>query len=161
MDSDLAVSNGCKGMVAAGTGHLDEAVNFYTRAIEEDDTNDAFYVGLASAYEKLGLPQKAEETYKKAIAEHPRYWANYNSLGAFLNAQGRFKDAIPMFIEVTKLVPDNARGYRNLGSALYQDGQTEQAFKAFEEALLHNPDYATFNNVGTAYFFEKRFDKVG
>ena len=153
----LAAAHGCLATVNGGTGHYEEAIKEFQRALESELTNDEFRRELARAEEKLGKIQDAEKTLQQAITLRPHYWANYNSLGRFYFNQGRYADAAEMFSQVIKLAPDSLYGYSNLGGAYVRLGRYSDAIPVFERSASIRPTATAYSNLATAYFNKRRF----
>jgi serine/threonine-protein kinase len=153
----LAAAHGCLATVNSGTGHYEEAIKEFQRALESEPTNDEFRRELARTEEKLGKIQDAEKTLQQAITLRPHYWANYNSLGKFYFNQGRYADAAEMFSQVIKLAPDSLYGYSNLGGAYVQLGRYSDAIPVFERSASIRPTATAYSNLATAYFNKRRY----
>ena len=95
---------------------------------------------------------------RKSIELEPGYWGSYLGLGNFLHRQGRYDEAVPYFVTVTKLAPDYAGGFINLGSALHWLGDWDSAEVAWRKSLELNPDSMAFQNMGTLHYYEGRFE---
>jgi serine/threonine protein kinase/Flp pilus assembly protein TadD len=160
LDEKLSAAHECLGTIAAGTGHYEEAVTEFERAIESDPTNNDAYTGLAHAYELLGKPSEAEKTYRRAIDLRPQYWGGYNSLGTFYFRQMQYPRAAEMFSKVVALVPDSFHGYDNLGAAYLGQGQYPEAIDTFKQSIALRPTAYAYSNIGTAYFYMRRFDEA-
>jgi serine/threonine-protein kinase len=153
----LAAAHGCLATVNSGTGHYEEAIKEFQRALESEPTNDEFRRELARTEEKLGKIQDAEKTLQQAITLRPHYWANYNSLGHFYFNQGRYADAAEMFSQVIKLAPDSLYGYSNLGGAYIRLGRYSDAIPVFERSVSIRPTALAYSNLATTYFNRRRF----
>src|SRR5277367_2097842 len=158
LDEHLSAAHECLGTIAAGTGHYEEAVKEFERALDAEPANDDAYTGLAHAYQLLGKPAEAERTYRRVIELRPQYWAGYNWLGAFYFNQMEYPKAAEMFGKVVALVPDSFHGYDNLGAAYLGEGQYSQAIETFKHSISIRPSAYAYSNVGTAYFYMHRFD---
>ncbi len=158
LDEKLSAAHECLGTVAAGTGHYEEAVKEFERALDSEPTNDDAYTGLAHAYELLGNPAQAERTYRRAIDLRPQYWGGYNSLGTYYFRQMQYPRAAEMFGKVVALVPDSFHGYDNLGAAYLGQGQYPEAIDTFKHSISLRPTAYAYSNIGTAYFYMRRFD---
>jgi len=144
----------CLGTINSGIGEYEKAVEEFQHALARQPENEMVQIGLATAYNRLGLKQRAEETYLKAIDIRPRYWNGYSRLGAFYYAESRYADAEGMFRRVVTLHPDSWRGYSNLGALLYVQERPKEAIAAYEKSLSIRPNYQAASNLGTLYFFE-------
>jgi tetratricopeptide (TPR) repeat protein/TolB-like protein len=158
LDEMLSAAHECLGALAAGTGHYEEAVQEFERALASEPTNDDAYAGLARAYELLGRPDEAEKTYLHAIDVRPQYWAGYNSLGTFYFRRNEYRKAAEMFSKVISLVPDSFHGYDNLGAAYLGEGDYADAIDTFQHSISLRPTPYAYSNIGTANFYLHQYD---
>jgi tetratricopeptide (TPR) repeat protein len=158
LDERLAAAHECLGTLAAGTGHYEEAVKEFDRALVSEPANEDAYAGLARAYELLGRPADAENAYQRAIEVRPQYWAAYNSLGTFYFRQNEYPKAAEMFSKVVSLVPDSFHGYDNLGAAYLGEAQYPEAIDTFRHSIALRPTAYAYSNIGTAFFYMRQFD---
>jgi serine/threonine-protein kinase len=152
-----AAGHVCLGVIANGTGKYEEAVGQFQRAAQLGPTNEDPLIGLGGAYESLGKPQYAENTYKKIIALRPNYWRGYNLLGIFYLRQAQYDDAAKMFAKVIERTPESFRGYANMGAAYLYQAKYTDAIKPLEQSLAIHATADTYSNLGTAYYYQHRF----
>jgi serine/threonine-protein kinase len=157
VNGDLPEVNVTLGMIHAGTGKLDEAVDDFRRALQRDATNAAAHAGLARAFEAKGMVEQAEQIYRQAILLKPKYWGGYNDLGVFYFRRSRYEDAISQFQEVIRLLPDNDRGFNNLGGIYYLLKRWTEARQMFERAFALKKTYRVCSNLGTLYYIEGNY----
>ncbi len=157
LDAKLAAAQICLGTLHNGTGHYEEAVVEFRRALESEPTNDDAHRGLAEAYASLGKPAEAEKTYRRAIELRRHYWAGYNWLGKFYWRQARYSEAVEMFTQVVALAPDSFQGYSNLGAMHILQGRYTEAISALERSIAIRPTAYAYSNLGVAYFYQRRF----
>ncbi len=160
LSSGLAAAHICLGRLYKGTGHYQDAIAEFERAIETEPTNDDAYRELAEAYERLGKSAQAEATYRRAIELRPHYWAGYNWLGAFYYHRAQYAEAAEMFEQVTALAPDNARGLYNLGASYVGEGRYADAIAVVERSIAIRPTATGFTDLGNAYFYLRRYDEA-
>jgi tetratricopeptide (TPR) repeat protein/TolB-like protein len=158
LDDKLAAAHECLGTLYTGTGRYEDAVPEFERALQSEPTNDDAYRGLARAYERLGKLSQAEMTYRQAIELRPHYWATYSWLGAFYYSRTRYQEAAEMFSKVISLAPDSFRGYYNLGGTNIAEGRYADAIANLEHSIFIRPTPTAYSNLGTAYFYVRRFD---
>jgi serine/threonine protein kinase/tetratricopeptide (TPR) repeat protein len=144
----------CLGTITSGMGEYEKSVEEFQHALAREPDDEVGHIGLAMAYDRLGLKKRAEETHLKAISIRPRYWGGYSRLGAFYYAERRYAEAERMFREVIALNPDSWRGYSNLGALYYIEGRTQEAIGAYEKSLALRPNHMAASNLGTLYFFD-------
>jgi eukaryotic-like serine/threonine-protein kinase len=158
LDRKLAAAHVCLGRLYAGTGSYEQAAEQLERAVEAEPTNDDAYRALARAYERLGKPAEAEKTYQRAIRLRPDYWAGYSWLGAFYFSQARYAEAEEMFQKVVTLAPNSFQGYTNLGGVELSAGNYADAIQALKRSIAIRPSLGAYSNLGTAYFYLRRYE---
>lgn len=157
IDSNSIEAHRCLGEVYGSTGKYKEAAQELELAVAGRPTDDESVRALGMAYEQLGEFTKAEATYRRAIDLRPHYWAGYNWLGGFYSGRGQYAQALEMFKRVIEITPDNPRGYNNAGGIYILKGDFEKAIRQFERSVEIKPSFAGYSNLGTAYFFQRRF----
>lgn len=60
-----------------------DAIDFYTKAIHIDPTNELFYSNRAAAYAKINCPESGIDDSKKAVQYNPWFVTGYLRLGDF------------------------------------------------------------------------------
>jgi tetratricopeptide (TPR) repeat protein len=137
------------------------------RAAELDPKSDAAYRNLGDAYIESGDEKGHERrsiaaifAYKKALSVNPYYWMNHISLGDAYWRLGDNAKALPEFQKVTELAPDNPIGYNKIGSMYLREGKWSESIPQFQKAQALAPDADTYSNLGTAFFFLRRYDEA-
>ena len=148
------------GLVHAGTGDNDKAIEDFRKAHELDPGNDAAYRGLARAYEVKGNLGEAEATYKRAVQLKPDYWAGHNDLGVFYYRKTRYEEAASEFQEVVRLTPDNFQAYSNAGGIFYMLNRLPEAQRMFESSLAIKKTYPACSNLATMYYVQGLYAKA-
>jgi len=144
------------GIIRDGTGHHDEAIQAFLKALDLEPINANAYGELGKAYEAVSRFKDAESTFQKATQLRPGDWTRFYDLGMFYYRQGRNKQAIPLLQQVTQLTPDNSSGYTGLGAAYWMDGQLEDAATIFKKSVDLRRTYSAYSSLGTVYFFLDR-----
>jgi serine/threonine-protein kinase len=147
----------CLGVLEAGTGEYEKATEQLQQTIQLDPANDLAYINLAGAYQHLNQPDKAEETYKRAISLRPQYWRGYHWLSVFYSSRADYAKAVEMSTKATQLDPDSYLAFNSLGVALLFQGHDDEAEKAFAKSIAIRPSYAAFSNVAVAQFHLRRY----
>jgi tetratricopeptide (TPR) repeat protein/TolB-like protein len=145
------------GSVYRATGKYSEAIAELNRAQALAPNSDEVYWRLGNVYLAKGDSPHAIEAFQKAIQLNPYYWVNQNSLGNAYYNVGDYDKALEAFKQVMTLEPDVNAGYVNSGTVLVQQGKYAEAVPLLQHALQIEPDANAYTNIGTAYFFLRRF----
>lgn len=85
--------------------------------------------------------QRAEILYSTAIRKHPKCAAYRNGLGYCFQKLGRLKEAIAEERKCVELEPENHVYLADLGWALVEAGDYEEAEDILQRAVFISPDY--------------------
>jgi tetratricopeptide (TPR) repeat protein len=135
-------------------------VSEFQKALQLEPANDRASIGLAKAYEKLNQPEKAEATYKQAIALRPNYWRGYDQLGGFYFRTADYPKAEQMFRTATEKDPQSFRSYSNLAAALSAQAKDTEAVDALKKSIALHPTADAYSNLGAALFKLRHFDEA-
>lgn len=103
----------------------------------------------------------AEKKAMALLVDFPQELILHNILGVSLEAQKRFKDAAVSYRNAIKIQPRTAEMQFNLGSALYQTGDSDGAIVQYLKAIQIKPDLVVaYFNLGIAYQNQSQFDKA-
>jgi len=84
-----------------------------------------------------------------------------SKVGKDLMAAGKFEEAIPVYRELVKALPDNPGPVMNLGMALHMAGHEREAVKEFQEVLKLEPAHMPAHLfLGAAYLVLKEPSKA-
>ncbi len=120
-------------------GLLRKAENSYKQSINLAPDNKNTYIALGEVYESLGELKEAEKLYFESVEEGlPRA---FNNLGRVYRQQGDPVSAETMFriglsrVQNAKEQDTEFQLYRNLGWALFDQKQYDEAIKALNTAI--------------------------
>lgn len=140
------------GMLLAGKGKADEAVDQYTRALQKkpDFARARFALGVALAGQ--GRPDEALQQLSLAIQADPELVEARFNMGLTLTAQGKLDDAVQQFTLAIQKKPDYAEAHFGLGAALVAQGKTNEAIRQYGLAIKSNPQLIEAHyNLGNLY----------
>jgi len=101
---------------------------------------------------KAGQHKQALDKVNKVLAEKPRDAQARFLKGLILTEQGKSKDAIEVFTQLTKDYPELPEPYNNLAVIYASQGQYDKARAALEQSIRTHPSYATaYENLGDVY----------
>jgi tetratricopeptide (TPR) repeat protein len=84
----------------------------------------------------------AEAAYRKAIEASPSFINAYLNLGALLQEDGRYREAIELYDTALRLAPSESLLHFNRALALEDLGRTEDGLEAYERCLAITPELA-------------------
>lgn len=146
-DQNAAVHAAVEAQLSCDRGDYARAVELFTTAIKEDETNPSFYVGRGNVYSKLNRLDDALKNFdtgtRKAIAftgdpqDKRLAYFLYNRACAYDHA-GRIKEALAEYEKAIQLDPSYPDAHCNVAwiLATCSDPTVQDAKKALEYALL-------------------------
>jgi tetratricopeptide (TPR) repeat protein len=149
--------------VRLAAGLLSEARSRYEKALEEyqqvqdlESGNIDALLRIAAVYDKLDMPDRAIETYQRAIELDPAYYGAYHGKGVFYYYRGKYSDAVVAFRESIKQAPGRFDEYTNLAAALDDLGQDDEAEKALRASLNLHETANGWNSLGAIRAYQKK-----
>ena len=126
---------------------LDNAIEYYNLALNEDSNNPKIYSRLAMAYWEKDCIEKAIIFYSKAIELDPSYDIAYNNLGVvFLDGLGDANRASEYFKTATEINPNYVLAHFNLARSHEIMGEKITAAKQYQKALNLNKEKNELDN---------------
>lgn len=139
-----------------------EAIEDNLKAIDMDSTDPYVYNNLGLCYFEMGDYDKAVELYAKSIGNLGKYNFStvYRNMVKVLRRRKEFKLAIKYATEwVNKF--DEVRAYEILGEVYTEDGDVENAIKAYDnwriKSKLPKTDAAYLTDIGDLYIHVNDF----
>lgn len=123
------------GVICAMSGHLQEAVSYFGKAIQLAPNESVLHFNLAKAYAGLGLDAEALPFHLRAIQldhANPDAWCNY---GLSLLALKKYPEAVQALQRGHILAPQDAEIHLNLAVALFKNKNYENALSQCDEVL--------------------------
>ncbi|XP_077284742.1 stress-induced phosphoprotein 1 [Arctopsyche grandis] len=109
-----------KGNAALSNGDYDEAIDFYTQAIEVDPTNHVLYSNRSAANATKGDYEASLEDANKTIELNPTWVKGYCRQGTTLSFLGRHEEAVAAYKKGIVLEPTNTQCLHGLAEAMKQ-----------------------------------------
>ncbi len=155
-----AAGHVCLGIIDNGTGHYPEAAAEFQLALGLEPTNEGAAIGLAHAFQLEGKITEAERAYQQAIQAHPNSRSAYNNFGAFYLGRNEYEKALQMYAKAIQIAPEWYATYSNVGNIYNQMGQYEKAIDPLKKSIAIRPTYASYVNLGVAYFGLNKFSEA-
>jgi tetratricopeptide (TPR) repeat protein len=104
---------------------------------------------LAAQEYRLGRLDVVVEIYRLMLDKMPRVAELHNNLGAVLQLQQRYEEALASYDHAVALKPDYANAHYNRGFTLNRLGRTGAALAAYDQAVAFQPGHVeAWNNRG-------------
>jgi tetratricopeptide (TPR) repeat protein len=125
--------------VYAFTGRLDDAIAYYTAAMEMDPNYSEYYNERGSAYLKLGNTDKALEDFLQAVELSPPYPEVLTNLGQCYQLLDRVDEAIEAYSASLDLVPAQGLALTGRAQAFEARGELDAALADYSASLALDP----------------------
>lgn len=151
------------GLALAMKGQLQEALKAYTRCLEINPAFSEARNNLGSLYQELGYLDKAEEEFKKALAD-PAYQTKelpaYN-LARLYFLKENFEEALALVNQALRFNHRLAMAHNLKGLILQKVNRLAEAIESFNQAVKLVPDEVNFNfNLAVTYFHDGQLSKA-
>ena len=123
-----------RGRAMLEEGRLNEAIAELSRATSLDPKLSQAHSLLAVAYDRKGLPDRADDSYRRSINADDRDPQALNNLGYSLYLNGNYRAAVDKLKKAAKLAPKDSRILNNLALAQVRLGKYDDAYRNFARA---------------------------
>jgi len=123
------------------TGDQMRAEAEYKKAIQEDPSSGAGYVGLGEIALYQRDSAQAERYFNQAVQHSPEFGPGYAALGQLYLQSHQRAEALGMLRKAVALDPDDWQSQYELGKLLMESGKTASAKAIFTKILAARPDF--------------------
>jgi serine/threonine protein kinase/tetratricopeptide (TPR) repeat protein len=142
------------------TKKIQEALDYFNRALQADGKFGLAYTGIADASLRMNGIKKDSFWTQKALSAGQQAAQLNDSLpevhfvlGSIYSDTGRYAEAIAELNRAISLAPTSDEGYRRLGAVYLKSGNGAQAIQAFQKAIqLNEYFWLNQNELGSAYY---------
>jgi Tfp pilus assembly protein PilF len=146
----LGIRITCTGNVSeAALAQLEAALETNAEAVE-------LLFARACMLEELGRLTRARGAYKGVLARDATHFGALMNLGTMLYLENRRPEARILYLHATKVYPNDANAFVNLGNVLAED-DAEASRRAYERAIELQPGHPTAH-FGLALLLEAQGD---
>ncbi|KAJ8675647.1 hypothetical protein QAD02_011433 [Eretmocerus hayati] len=146
-----------KGNKALAEKKYDEAIKFYSQAIDLDDKNHVLYSNRSAAYAFAGSYQQALEDAEKTVSLKPDWSKGYSRKGSALAYLGKLDESIEAYSQGLMLDPNNEQLKSGLQEVRSQKTSFPNPFNSPDalfklkndprtKAWMDDPDYLNLLN---------------
>jgi stress-induced-phosphoprotein 1 len=150
----MAEDNKKLGNDAFKAGKFQDAINYYTRAINAEPNNETLYSNRAASYSSINKHHEALADSEKCISLKPTWIKGFFRKGIALSKLNRHVEAAAAFEQALKLEPGSADIQQKLNEERAIIKQQSQV----DPSRVRDPTEA--KNTGNAFFKEGNFDKA-
>jgi len=125
---------------------LKDAVDHFTKMLDEDPNNDIWYAFRGWARHRTGKSEEALKDYAEAIRLSPEAPHWYSNRGLVHLEMKKIDEAISDFSTSIELVPENEVAYRNRAMAHTRKKNFARAAEDYAAVVELNPDSPLGNN---------------
>ncbi len=137
-----------KGSDSYGIGEYEQAIDYYSRAIEFDPKYSIAYNRRGSSYGSLSQYMKAIRDFNKAIELDPKSSHAYYNRGLSYHKFGQYEKSLKDFNKAIELDPKSSHAYYNRGLSYHALGQYEKAIEDYNKAIELDPkDISAYLNT--------------
>ncbi|MEG5023672.1 tetratricopeptide repeat protein [Microcoleus sp. AT8-B5] len=146
----------------------DGAIVFYQMALQIRPDDKAISGRLEEVLKKKGVSRGAEKIDRavgghsgSAIEHTPGVATEYHELGASLQEEGKFAEAVAAYRKAISINPNYFGTHHNLGDVLKWMGKVEESIKSYKKAAELNPNFVwSHHNLADVYQEEGRLDEA-
>lgn len=130
------------GTLLKADGHIDDAINCFSRAIELKPNYAIALNNLGNALRMKGRLSEAIGNFRAAAEHGPEIAEIHNNLGVALRDAEQLDAAENCFNEAIRIQPAFAQAWSNLGNVMAMRGDNERARQHYEKSLEMSPNDA-------------------
>ena len=127
------------GMALFDAKQYKAAVEILSKALVDDEDNEAIYAKLALSYQNLGDNDKAYKFYQKTFKLNPELTALRFDYANLLGNMDKLNDAIEQYKIYLKAFPNDSNAYKNLGIVYQKQNELDLALFNIEKAYSLDP----------------------
>jgi TolB-like protein/DNA-binding winged helix-turn-helix (wHTH) protein/Tfp pilus assembly protein PilF len=148
-----------------------KSIAYFEEAIKRDPAFAPAYLGLAKAYDALGMPgvggapprelqPKVTSMIRKALELDPALPGAHALMGSLYQMQWQWNDAEREYKLALEMDPNDAGAHLSFSSWLLSQGRTEEALAWSRRARELDPIGITGNTMGWILFQSRRYDEA-
>ncbi|MCF6149714.1 MAG: tetratricopeptide repeat protein [Candidatus Kuenenia sp.] len=119
---------------------VDQAIDFYNKAIEMDPFQAQFHGNLGFLYLNKGNKDRAAEEFYQAYLIRPTDLTYLERLTNIYLQKGEMEKAFYFSKKTVEINPSEPAYYNNFGAIFLKKGMPDKAIESFKKALELNPD---------------------
>ena len=122
------------GRALLAAGRVNDAIAELSLAASLDPTLSEANSLLGVAFDRKGMPERAKDSYERAVRAAPEDANTLNNLGFSLYQNGNYRAAVDRLKRAARLAPRDQRILNNLALAQCRLGKTDDCYRSFTRA---------------------------
>jgi serine/threonine protein kinase/Tfp pilus assembly protein PilF len=135
LNQDSPDAHNARALVMQQTGDPQSAMGEIKAALALDPGNTQTLIWQAQFYTDLNQWQAADDSFRRALRLRPNYWLAHNELGALLQFQGKYTEALREFRAANLANPRNALALLNMGCIYLLLGRADEAGERLQQSI--------------------------
>ncbi len=146
------------GMALFDSKQYKAASEMLTKALSDNDEDEAILAKLALSYQNLGENEKALNYFEKTFKINPNLTALRFDYANLLGNMDKYPEAIEQYKTYLKAYPSDANAYKNLGLVYKKQNDMELALFNIEKAYSLDPsDNEIKKELAVCYHYKKDY----
>lgn len=138
-DADLVEGHLAMSYVFQNRGDPDAALAQISKALSLDPSNPVTRVWQADLYTGLNRLSEAESTCRLVIKVRPNFWLAHQDLGAVLDRQCKYREALKEFRAASLATPKSVLPLTNVALVQSKLGMFPEAYETFNKTMALRP----------------------
>jgi tetratricopeptide (TPR) repeat protein len=128
-----------KGDICMARKEFSEATSAYEAILQGEPKNVELLNKVGVAYQELGILNRSERYYRRAMKADKNFASPVNNLGTVEYEKKHYSKAIVLYQRALVLKMETSTIYSNLGYAYFANKQYPEAMATFDKALAIDP----------------------
>lgn len=137
---------------------FDEALDLLTRAMELCPNSARLHVLRGEAFKGRGRYDDARASYGQAMMHNPKYLKTWMVMADLALIEGNKDQALSSLKKAAEISPCNADRHTAIGKIYLENGDAEEAKKAFDETVRQDPKKT--KDIAEAYLAQGSAEKA-
>lgn len=152
-----------QGGSAAGMNRVKESLAFFQNAVRLDPRSYIYYYNRSVSYDRLGMPDLAEQDLEKTLALYPNMTTALYDLAVLKMRRQEHADAVPLLERAIELNSSHVFNIRVLlAQAFLKLGEFTRALDIAEQLVeMRDDSYLSHFLLANAYHFTRNYPAAG
>ncbi len=138
-----------------------ESINYFEKSVELNPESVEALTNLAASYSEIGENIKAERCLMLALAKKPNNQDVLINLAKVLQFQGKYKEAVEYFYQLTTSHPLSKKTWQSFGDFLRFVGKNEASIKCYKKIIsIDANDVDAYVSLVSAYKSLRNYEAV-